>query len=249
MKICINCGNSNKEDSIYCNNCGGILAIIPSFFLNRTPIENISKKIIEKKYKTPKEIMETKIKQEYITGFEFFAKIPLHFRVLIYGKYGGGKSTFALQFANAISESDWRGKTIYICAEEGNNSATLKKKIEQFSINSENIVFVNTMQDAQDIIKTGEYSNIFVDSISRTKITVSSAAELYDSIRGGLVLISHITKAEKSYKGDSGFGHDVDIVCDVSKGILRFEKNRYGEAETQFIQYDIFNKNKKIEIN
>jgi predicted ATP-dependent serine protease len=155
-----------------------------------------------------------------------FGQLPLHLRILLFGRYGSGKSSFALKFAESISSVSWRGTTIYVCAEEGSESATMQQKLDEQNIESDNIVFVDTLEDMLEAVRELNARNVVIDSINRLHLNVAQVTELYDKIKGIFILVAHSTKT-LDFKGESGFAHDADIVAMMDAGTLSFEKNRF----------------------
>jgi hypothetical protein len=57
-----------------------------------------------------------------------------------------------------------------------------------------------------------------VEKKSKLKIFNSSMSHIF---------ISHAQKDGKSYKGESGWGHEVDIIIQIKNGVAIIEKNRF----------------------
>lgn len=77
----------------------------------------------------------------------------------------------------------------------------------------------------------------FYNSVTNLDITpfyVDAAANdfnlpvLAQSLSG--VFITHAYKDGQQYRGDGSWGHEVDIIIRVEKGIANTEKNRFGEV-------------------
>lgn len=233
MLICLTCDSILEDDQKECKKCGGVSqTYIPPFFLsNFASVESSTK--VASKWKKPSEIRKNSIRKENIPGYDMFGQLPLHLRILLFGRYGSGKSSFALKLAESISSVSWRGTTIYVCAEEGSESATMQQKLEEQNIESDSIVFVDTLEDMLMAIRELNARNVVVDSINRLHLNVTQVTELYDKIKGIFILVAHSTKA-LDFKGESGFAHDADIVAMMDRGNLSFEKNRFNSISKTY---------------
>ncbi|HDI51237.1 MAG TPA: hypothetical protein ENF45_01280, partial [Bacteroidetes bacterium] len=157
MWVCLDC-NRSYSDHCKCEKCGVSVVNIPLFLCGNTQCIATSNK--STKWKRPSDIRSKKIRREEIPGFDVFGALPKHVRILIYGKYGSGKSTFVLKFINEVSKSSWRGKAIYVSAEEGVESATLQQKLEQQKIDSANLIIVDNIDDMWEAVRDEDAHNV-----------------------------------------------------------------------------------------
>jgi len=234
MKICLSCGK--KKDTGKCNCLLSCVIDVPDGCVTE---EKIQKK---RNVVTVNDILQNNIKYETIPGYEMFGELPQKVSILLYGKPGGGKSTFALKFANALANM---GKnTLFLSLEEKADSATLKKKIINNNIdNNENLFIIDNMKkNPMEIIESYAVKNVFVDSITIVGFDVKKIAEIHEKTQGITLLIAHCTKDEKpKYKGNSDIEHEVDISCLAEQGKLYLKKNRLhwideNECETEIFQ-------------
>lgn len=176
----------------------------------------------------------------------FLGEITFPFKMLVWGLPGGGKSTFCMQLANEIASQH---QLLYVAAEEGLNSQTLLDKQRRvITVNSEkNCIFINRLPkneaewnqmlypDGPSLLMSCK--TIFYDSVTKLGITpfyVNAAANDYrlpdfaESLSH--IFITHAHKDGQQYRGHGSWGHEVDIIIRVEKGVATTEKNRFGEV-------------------
>ena len=245
--LCLGCGNGLTER--YCKACNSkndIADIPQASFSHHLALKQKTQENDEntkttpqannvKEYYTILDILTNDIPCRPVPGFEFLGQLPDCFSMMLFGLPGGGKSTFALRFANSLANCSDRGITLYISEEEAGQSATLKKKIvDNHMTNTPNFLLMDQYRGevhlkrftAQHVIK-----NIIIDSITSIGLTPTEIKRYRDyvihDLKGILVIICHARKDEKiKYKGDSSVGHLVDIVCLVDNGMVITNKNR-----------------------
>jgi adenosyl cobinamide kinase/adenosyl cobinamide phosphate guanylyltransferase len=154
-------------------------------------------------------------------------KVPVNFRMLLWGAPGMGKSSFALMLANDIGKSI---KVLFVSAEESLNSATLTNRIKRFKTNSRNLLFndSNNVQTIERIINTYNPKFVVIDSVNVIEGKVEAVLELMQKFTDvGFIVIAQATKDHKKYSGISALAHAVDIVINVDGGKAESQKNRY----------------------
>ena len=176
----------------------------------------------------------------------FLGPIVFPFKALVWGLPGSGKSTFCLQLANELAVNH---QLLYIAGEEALTSPTLidKQKRTIDDLNAYNCSFLNRLPKNEVEWKTiltpkSSYGlcfhkAIFYDSVTKLSIspfyvnaaahdfTLPELAELLSHI-----FITHAHKDGQQYRGDGSWGHEVDIVIRVEKGVATTQKNRFGEV-------------------
>lgn len=162
-----------------------------------------------------------------LPGFEFLGAIPPKFTMLVYGKPGHGKSSFALMLADALANTG--RPTVYVSAEEGVFSPSLRKKLVDFEIFSKNLFINDTIPSNIEGI-----TNIFLDSISFLRLNENDIVNLRNKLTGALIAVAHCTKEDRiKYKGESDISHFADILIEADNGIMTTIKNRFAIANLQ----------------
>lgn len=155
-----------------------------------------------------------------IKGYEYLGHLPNTWRGLIYGKAGSGKSTFALNFIMAYGR-----KSLYVSAEEGVTSETIKRRIVANEITGD-IYFTDSKLkwEIEEDFKKVDPSLIIIDSIQ------ALGDEAIDfRLDCGQLWVCHSNK-DSTFKGDSSIAHYVDLVMKMDEGSLFVEKNRFGSS-------------------
>ena len=142
------------------------------------------------------------------------------FTMMIFGKPGQGKSTFALDMARDMAVSG--DKALYISSEE-HGSYTLQDKLSRVGGGVPGLSFAAKLGD----VSLREYQVLFIDSVQVNGLSLESFRKLkaqYTKL--GIVLVMQTTK-EGNFKGNQEWGHEVDTIIEVSEGVARTTKNRY----------------------
>lgn len=235
MIACMNCNKILEDGQKTCPHCDGMGSVIGVPFLVFSGMANLPSisPTVTTKWARPSDVRAKKIRMEAIPGYSFFGELPLRLRILLYGRYGSGKSSLALGLAQAVSNS-WRGQTVYVCAEEGYESATMQRKLIDQEITSDQLILVDSVRDMRRAVRSENAQNVVIDSLNRVRLKVDDVANIYAEISGMLILVAHSTKQD-DYKGESGFAHDCDVVAHMDDGVLKFDKNRFGGQTEQEI--------------
>ncbi len=173
--------------------------------------------------------------------FNLLGELTSPFKMLVWGEAGQGKSTFCLQLASILAESK---SVIFISGEEKPSGKTFNEKVKrcvQFDRQLK-IQVVDRLPSVKqwDTLITPNglllpvYQFIFYDSISvlgispmyPTELEKQSRVKVFNSIVSH-IFITHSQKDGKSYKGDSGWGHEVDVIIQIKNGEAIIEKNRF----------------------
>jgi endogenous inhibitor of DNA gyrase (YacG/DUF329 family) len=159
------------------------------------------------------------------------------FAAMIHGSQGSGKSTFAVKFASYFSKF---GKTCYFSLEEG-SSLSFRNKIVNNAIYGSFDVSQETIPTA--IQKQSEnYQLCVIDSVSHANFNIPDIEEITrfrKRTNTSFLLIFHETKTGE-YKGNSYYGHLVDILLKAENGTVTVEKNRYKLPDIEQELYNIF---------
>ena len=142
------------------------------------------------------------------------------FTMMIFGKPGQGKSTFALDMARDMAVSG--DKALYISSEE-HGSYTLQDKLSRVGGGVPGLSFAAKLGD----VSLREYQVLFIDSVQVNGLSLEEFRAVkakYPKL--GIVLVMQTTK-EGGFKGNQEWGHEVDTIIEVSEGVARTTKNRY----------------------
>jgi hypothetical protein len=150
-----------------------------------------------------------------------FIGFPNHnFKIMLYGKAGSGKSTFALKFAKYLVENVGK-KVLYVAAEE-KLSYTLHEKIVRLEITSPNFYIVDKLPSANDLRK---YDIIFIDSVNMLGLEPQTLERLPHDL--AYCYIFQCTK-DGNYRGSQAFEHNADSVIEIAEMKAIMHKNRFG---------------------
>lgn len=226
MYQCINCFNTTDCFLTKCDECGERCSIVFTHY-SLAPKD---------KFTTSADIAGKKQTYYQIPGFEFLGNLvprePVN--ICCYGPPGGGKSSFLLQFADAISTK--ASKTLYIADEETKFSATMKKKIQDFGINNKFLLIDDGIKKG-DILKSFRESgakNLVLDSVNSLGLLPSEGEPIKKAVPGFSCFVLQSTKDGK-YRGTTKWIHNCAIEVRVKKGIARTGKNRYGMSQKKRI--------------
>ena len=161
---------------------------------------------------------------------EFMGNPAVGFHAIVFGAPKGGKSIWAMQFANYLANHF--GEVLYIASEEG-FKGTIKQKITEWTDNRTNLNFAN--YKGYEEIKDGiaNYNFVFIDSLDFAKITVEEMEQLKrDNPAVSFVTIKQVTKDGK-FRGSQEYAHNCDIIIEIIDGIAN-QKGRYNpQAEME----------------
>lgn len=165
--------------------------------------------------------------------------------ILLSGDPGVGKSTLVLQVASVIATS---GKVLYVSGEE--SARQIKLRADRLKVGSVNLDLLATTvaDDATNLISSGEYQLVIIDSIQTLAASESNSAagapsqitlvahkimQAAKNTHTACIVIGHVTK-EGALAGPKLLEHLVDVVLSMEGdqyGVLRVvkaSKNRFG---------------------
>lgn len=142
------------------------------------------------------------------------------FKIMIYGKAGNGKSSFALQLAQYLATL---GKRVLYVSDEEKFSYTLQEKMKRFNIAHRNLFVIDKMPN-----DTTSYDVIFIDSVNSIGYEPEDLRKLD---KGQSWVYVFQTTKEGNFRGSQEFEHDVDVSIEVEKFKAHSIKNRFGGKE------------------
>ena len=151
-----------------------------------------------------------------------------HFKMMIYGKPGSGKSTLSIQFAHYLAGM---GKRVLYVADEEKYGYTLQEKIKRLNAHHANLFFVDKVLTDKGYLK--QWDIIFIDSVQSAGLEVEDLERLADKLapHASFVYVFQTTK-NGQFRGENTYAHDVDTVIRVEDMIATTEKNRFGASGT-----------------
>lgn len=159
--------------------------------------------------------------------WEWLGRLPASFDMLISGIAGGGKSSMATmmaaQMASAADDS-----VLYVSTEEGTGDALLAR-LERLEVRSP-LVLISSATSWQELSHDIEQTTpaaVFLDSLTYSQVTERQLVSLRETLDVPLIVTAHITKDNK-VAGSASLAHWVDIAVDVTAGVARTRKNRFG---------------------
>jgi len=237
MFTCIRCKTIYDKYQQVCDNCAGIHTIV------NTPVQSFYSTSSRKKFNSAKDLIGIHHDYRTIPGFEFLSNLATKVAFLLYGIQGSGKSIFALRFANVLSKLSKNDKVLFLAVEEGSKSSTIQKKLLDEKIDSDNLKIedVGSYKDIPNVFFQSGAKHLFIDSVTDLNLSnkeMKTLSNLRKIVRGFFLFIVHCTKDE-NYKGDSSFGHFVDVKLRADEGKLFVEKNRFGMSHVAYTIFDI----------
>jgi flagellin-specific chaperone FliS len=171
---------------------------------------------------TGKDLMQLNYQTIGLEGswFTLLGDPAIGFCLMIHGKPGQGKSTFALLLAKYLSQA---GKVNYVSTEEY-GSYTLKDKVVRIG-GADEVAFTPGLSE----VNPAAYDFVFIDSVNDAKldyVAFKSLKERYPAT--AFILVMQATKAG-SFKGEQEWEHLADTVVRVENGVAQTTKNRYAD--------------------
>jgi predicted ATP-dependent serine protease len=145
-----------------------------------------------------------------------------------------------MHFAKYLADN--HGSVLYVASEEG-FSQTLKNKMTNFGLTSDNMHFSN-YREAEPIMDiASEYDFIFIDSVNFINISPEQIREMKHKNRNlSLITIQQATK-DGDFRGSQEYAHDSDSIVKIADGIAT-QQGRFQEMS----QMMVFPKKEKKEV-
>lgn len=148
---------------------------------------------------------------------ELIGKPSRVFSGIIWGMPKGGKSNFALRFADYLQE--YFGQVLYVAAEEG-ESVTLQEKFKDIDGSKVTVIETRDRDKIRAFLQQRqEFGFIFIDSINNAGIDNDFLELLKEENKNrSFISIVQATKSGK-FKGDQALTHNCDFIITVDKGV------------------------------
>lgn len=146
------------------------------------------------------------------------------FYMLLSGKPGNGKSTFAIKFAQYYQDN--HGDVLYLAAEQSGFNKPLQNLLKENNATFDiNIEPTNNVTDIVNFSK--RYDLLIIDSVNNLRIQPDDISKIKKELPDlGIVAIMQSTKDGK-FKGSQEFLHDSDISIVCEKPHAKQQKSRY----------------------
>ena len=219
----------------------------------KEPPETINHNMINGKFKikefTGDELLEKKFDILEFEGkfLELIGKPSKIFHAIVWGLPKGGKSNFAIRFADYLRE--YFGKVVYIAAEEG-ESVTLQEKFKDIGGSKVTIIESRNRDDIREYLKSKDYNFAFIDSINNAGIDSEYLEQLKkENPLKSFIAIVQATK-QGNFKGDQSLTHNSDFIIMVSEGVAHHHGRFNVVSEVKIFDEPLYYKNtNKIEEN
>jgi len=158
--------------------------------------------------------------------YSALGKLPRVFSALVYGRPGGGKTTFLLKLADILAKP--ANPVLFVSAEEG-LGFSLSSKLDWLEIANPNLI-ISSALDASEVLEDLELQNfraLFIDSLTVLPDLIPFLPRLQETKKLALVFSLHITKGG-DYAGSTKLAHACDLIVWVDKLRFKVEKSRYG---------------------
>lgn len=162
---------------------------------------------------------------DFTGGFEEIIGNPAkNFSMVVYGESGQGKSTWVIEFANYLAEH--HGRVLYNSSEE-RISQSLKRKLLKYDSDNFAIAECQTYKALKTAVRGNGFKFIVIDSVNDMNIKPNQLAELTEmNPDKAFIFILQATK-QGTYKGNSQFVHDADVLIRLENYQPIVEKTRY----------------------
>jgi len=167
---------------------------------------------------------------------DFLGSPEYGFSTLVTGMAGQGKSTFCLKLAGYLANN--LGKVLFISSEEGQRM-TMQNKIKSLKIESDNLHIAESKSKADLEKVLLDYSTpfVFIDSINHLGINADELEALKTKHPTRSFITIQQANKDGSYKGNSAFGHNTDVIIEVNNGKAVTTKNRFNQTQKELSIY------------
>lgn len=153
------------------------------------------------------------------------------FSALVFGQPKFGKSILCLDFAIYLARN--HGRVLYIAREEGLGGTFLDKLIAASNDNPN--LDVSNHSSYIPIEDFHNYDFVFIDSITRFKITPDELEELQSKFpKISFIYVSQVTKTG-SARGTNELRHNVDVIIEVPEIGFATQNGRFNQGGTMKI--------------
>lgn len=216
---CVSCGADSERDErpLWCPRCGSMWtfgAVVGSPGVGPGRIKPVQASALRAGQLAPS------------LGEEFdslFGRMGRPVKIGAHGLPGSGKTTWALKLAEAFKV--W-GAVLYCALDEGYESQSFRDKVARLEIRSPYVCGGSWREISWEIAR-GEWGVVVVDTVQRSQALPEDLDQFSRSSGVSWVVLLEDLKDGATYKGDSAWGHWVDVMVRVEGLRATTEKNRY----------------------
>lgn len=162
---------------------------------------------------------------------QFFGDPSINAHYMVFGLPKSGKSTFCMHFAKYLADN--HGSVLYVASEEG-FSQTLKNKMVNFGLTSDNMNFANYRESEPIMDVAGNFDFVFIDSVNFIDISPEQIRELkHNNPNLSLITIQQATK-DGDFRGSQEYAHDSDSIVRIENGIAT-QQGRFQEQSQMMV--------------
>ncbi|MDR1544027.1 MAG: AAA family ATPase [Prevotellaceae bacterium] len=154
---------------------------------------------------------------------ERLGKPTSNFRMMIYGKAGSGKSSFAIKLAAHLSK-DLQKKVLYVAGEE-KFGYTLQEKLIRFNAANYNLIITDKVPSNQELTK---YDVVIFDSVNTLQLSPEALEKMPKNVA---YLWLFQCRKDGVYMGAQAYEHNADTVIEITDMQAITRKNRFGGAQ------------------
>lgn len=154
-------------------------------------------------------------------------QLPLKWSMLVSGAPGAGKSTALVLLADRLALSAGDRPVLYIAVEEAHSQSTVDRLARCECVAANLLVSAAaSWVEINSEVQKHQPAAVLVDSFTAANMEQGQLVRLAEHLAGPVIVSVHQTK-EGQPAGDAGLSHLVDIVAEVTAGVLQTTKCRY----------------------
>ena len=149
------------------------------------------------------------------------------FSAMVYGKPGGGKTTWCISFAKYLAQQHDL-QVLFASIEEGINH-TAQDKLRRLNATHPNLIVSDYMPE-----DLSQFDVVFIDSVNSFRYSVKDLQRLRKANPNIILIYIFQSTKNGQFKGSQEYEHDVDVVIRAEDGVITTQgcKNRFGKTGT-----------------
>jgi len=169
--------------------------------------------------------------------FYLFGDPSQDFVMMLHGKPGNGKSTFALQFADFFQSQ--KGKVLYVASEQHGTNKAFQDNLKRNTTSNFDILVDRSKQNTEYLKSNlSSYKLIVMDSVNSMKMSADDLEELRVAFPKTAFLIVLQSTKDSKFKGSQEWAHNSDIVIEMQNFKAVQTKSRFSAPATIPIDWE-----------